>query len=41
MLFVVKQQKLTQNVVSCYEAGAFGFHLLRRLEGLGIKNYVV
>jgi hypothetical protein len=27
MLFVVKQQKLTGNVVTCYEAGAFGFHL--------------
>ena len=41
MLFVVKQQKLTGNVVTCYEAGAFGFHLHRRLEELGIKNYVV
>ena len=41
MLFVVKQQKLTRNVVTCYEAGAFGFHLHRRLEELGIKNYVV
>ena len=26
MLFVVKQQKLTRNMVTCYEAGAFGFH---------------
>jgi transposase len=41
MLFVVKQQKLTGNVVTCDEAGAFGFHLHRRLEELGIKNYVV
>ena len=41
MLFVVKQQKLTRNVVTCYEAGAFGFHLHRRFEELGIKNYVV
>jgi transposase len=41
MLFVVKQQKLTRSVVTCYEAGAFGFHLHRRLEELGIKNYVV
>jgi transposase len=41
MLFVVKQQKLTGNVLTCYEAGAFGFHLHRRLEELGIKNYVV
>jgi transposase len=41
MLFVVKQQKLTRNVVTCYEAGAFGFHLHCQLEELGIKNYVV
>ena len=40
MLFVVKQQKLTRNVVNCYEAGAFGFHLHCRFEELGIKNYV-
>ncbi len=41
MLFVVKQQKLTLNVVTGDEAGAFGFHLHRRFEELGIKNYVV
>ena len=41
MLFVVKQRKLTRNVVTCFEAGAFGFHLHRRFEELGIKNYVV
>ena len=41
ILFVVKQQKLTRNVVTCYEAGAFGVHLHRRFEELGIKNYVV
>ncbi len=40
MLFVVKQQKLTGNVVTCYEEGVLGFHLHRRLEELGIKNYV-
>ncbi len=28
-------------MVTCYEAGAFGVHLHRRLEELGIKNYVV
>ena len=28
-------------MVTCYEAGAFGFHLHCRLEKLGIKNYVV
>ncbi len=41
LLFVVKQQKLTKKVVTCYESGAFGFHLHRRLEELGIQNYVV
>jgi transposase len=41
LLFVVKQQRLANKVVTCYEAGAFGFHLHRRLEELGIKNYVV
>jgi hypothetical protein len=29
LLFVVKQQKLTGKVVTCYESGAFGFHLHR------------
>ena len=41
LLFVVKQQKLTQLVVTCYEAGAFGFHLHRRFSELGVLNYVV
>ena len=41
MLFVVKQQKLTRNVVTWYEAGAFGFPLHCRLEELGIKNCAV
>ena len=41
LLFVVlKQQRLTGKVVGCYEAGAFGFHLHRRFEELGIQNYV-
>ena len=30
MLFVVKPQKHRDKVVTCYEAGAFGFHLHRR-----------
>jgi uncharacterized protein (DUF849 family) len=34
MLFVVKQRKLTGCVVTCYEAGALGVHLHRRLEEL-------
>ena len=36
LLFVVKQQKLTNKVVTCYEAGAFGFHLHRRF---GRRNF--
>jgi hypothetical protein len=39
LLFVVKQQTLTRKVVTFYEAGAFGFHLHRRFEELGIKNF--
>ena len=38
MLFVVKQQRLTRNVLTCDEAGAFGVHLYRRLEELGTKR---
>jgi hypothetical protein len=41
MLFVVKQQKLTRSVVTCDEAGAFGFHLHRRFEELGIQLVVL
>jgi hypothetical protein len=41
MLFVIKRQKITLTVVTCYEAGAFGLHLQRGFEELGIKNYVV
>ncbi len=41
LLFVVKQQKLTNKGVTCDEAGTFGFHLHRRFEELGIPNDVV
>jgi hypothetical protein len=41
LLFVVKQQKLTNKGVTCNEAGAFGFYLHRRFEELGIQNDVV
>ena len=41
MFFVVKQQKLTLNVVTGDEAGAFGFHLHRRFEELGIQPVVL
>ena len=41
MLFMVKEQKFTRKVVSCYDAGVFGCQLDRGLEELGIKSYVV
>jgi transposase len=39
--FAAKQTRLAERVVSCYEAGPFGFGLHRRLLGLGIENLVV
>jgi transposase len=36
-----KQTALAQRVYSCYEAGPFGYSLHRKLESLGITNYVV
>ena len=38
--FVAKQQALAGEVHTCYEAGAFGYHLHRKLEALGV-NLVV
>lgn len=39
--WAAKQVQLADEVHSCYEAGAFGFVLHRRLVGLGVKNLVV
>jgi len=39
--FVAKQRPLAREVSTCYEAGAFGYHLHRQLEHLGVTNYVV
>lgn len=36
-----KQSGLADQVYSCYEAGPFGYSLHRKLEALGITNYVV
>jgi len=36
-----KQRALAQQVYSCYEAGPFGYSLHRKLEALGLTNYVV
>ena len=41
LLFVARQQKLAGQVYSCYEAGPFGYHLHRRLEAMGVTNFVV
>ena len=39
--FVAKQQGLAPEVYTCYEAGAFGYHLHRKLTAMGVTNYVV
>lgn len=39
--FVAKQQGLAREVFTCYEAGAFGYHLHRKLTAMGVTNYVV
>ena len=36
-----KQIQLAKKVYSCYEAGPFGYSLHRKLEALGVINYVV
>ena len=36
-----KQRGLARRVVSCYEAGCFGYVLHRKLEALGVENLVV
>jgi len=39
--FVAEQQRIAREVFTCYEAGAFGFHLHRKLTEMGVTNYVV
>jgi len=41
LCFVAKQQRLAREVFTCYEAGAFGYHLHRKLTAMGVTNYVV
>lgn len=41
LVWVEKQRTLAKRVVSCYEAGCFGYVLHRKLEELGIENLVV
>ena len=39
--FVAKQQGLAREVHTCYEAGAFGYYLHRKLDAMGVHNLVV
>ena len=39
--FVARQQRLAREVHTCYEAGAFGYYLHRRLVAMGVRNLVV
>jgi transposase len=41
LLWVAKQITLADKVFTCYEAGPFGYSLHRRLEKMGVTNYVV
>jgi transposase len=41
LCFVARQQRLAREVYTCYEAGAFGYYLHRKLTALGVTNYVV
>ena len=41
LIWVKKQRSLSLRVVSCYEAGCFGYGLHRKLEAMGIENLVV
>lgn len=39
--FVATQMRMAREVHTCYEAGAFGYHLHHRLTALGVTNYVL
>ena len=41
LLWVAKQITLAEKVLACYEAGPFGYQLHRKLEKMGVTNYVV
>jgi transposase len=41
LLWVAKQIMLADKVFTCYEAGPFGYSLHRKLEKMGVTNYVV
>jgi transposase len=41
MVWCAKQLTLAEKVFTCYEAGPFGYTLHRRLEKMGVTNYVI
>ena len=41
LVWVQKQIAQGWRIVSCYEAGPFGYGLPRQLETLGVTNYVI
>lgn len=41
MRYVGKQLRIGKKVYCCYEAGCFGYWLHRRLEAIGVTNFVV
>src|SRR6266853_4597568 len=41
LLWVARQITLAEKVFTCYEAGPFGYSLHRKLEKMGVTNYVV
>ena len=41
LVWCAKQLTLAEQVFTCYEAGAFGYILHRRLKEMGITNYVI
>ena len=41
LVWVEKQRGLSRRVVTCYEAGCFGYVLHRKLEALGLETLVV
>jgi transposase len=41
VVWVQRQRLLAKRVVSCYEAGCFGFVLHRKLAEVGVENFVV
>src|SRR5665213_241577 len=41
LVWCAKQLALAEKVFTCYEAGPFGYTLHRRLEKMGVTNYVI